>query len=219
LGIREGKTLFSVLLTGFFSLLHRYSGLLDITLGTPVAGRSRSELEALIGLFVNTLPLRLQLSPTSSFRDSLSSVHHLALDSFAHQDVPFEKLVEALLPSRRLNVSPLVQVMFALQNAPMPLAPLQGLRMDPLPVDTGSARFDLTLIASDEPRGLRLSAEYRSSLFDEATVSRLLGHFRNLLQGAVLDAGQSLSALPLMDEAERRQVLVEWNDTHASLPD
>ncbi|MFP2903439.1 condensation domain-containing protein, partial [Corallococcus sp. 4LFB] len=111
-----------------------------------------------------------------SFRELLAQVHDSALGAFAHQDVPFEKLVEVLQPSRWLNVSPLFQVMFVLQNAPLSLVPLPGLRMDTLPVDGGVARFDLTLVASEEARGLRLSAEYRTALFDEATVARMLGH-------------------------------------------
>ncbi|RKH68395.1 amino acid adenylation domain-containing protein, partial [Corallococcus llansteffanensis] len=218
LGLREGRTLFSVLLAAFNVLLQRYSGQDDLAVGTPVAGRSRSELEGLIGLFVNTLVLRSDLSGDPSFRQLLAQVHDSALGAFAHQDVPFEKLVEVLQPSRRLNVSPLFQVMFVLQNAPLSLTPLPGLRMDTQPVDVGAARFDLTLVASEEARGLRLTAEYRTALFDESTIARMLGHLRSLLQAVVLDAGQRVSALPLMGEAEQRQVLLDWNDTHADFP-
>ncbi|MBN8471529.1 non-ribosomal peptide synthase/polyketide synthase [Corallococcus exiguus] len=217
LGLREGRTLFSVLLAAFNVLLQRYSGLDDLAVGTPVAGRSRSELEGLIGLFVNTLVLRSDLSGDPSFRELLGRVHDSALGAFAHQDVPFEKLVEVLQPSRRLNVSPLFQVMFVLQNAPVALPPVPGVRMEAQPVDVGAARFDLTLVASEEARGLRLIAEYRTALFDEATVARMLGHLRSLLQAVVLDAGQRVSALPLMDEAEQRQVLLDWNDTRVDL--
>ncbi|NNB93250.1 AMP-binding protein, partial [Corallococcus exiguus] len=217
LGLREGRTLFSVLLAAFNVLLQRYSGQDDLAVGTPVAGRSRSELEGLIGLFVNTLVLRSDLSGDPSFRELLGQVHDSALGAFAHQDVPFEKLVEVLQPSRRLNVSPLFQVMFVLQNAPVALPPVPGVRMEAQPVDVGAARFDLTLVASEEARGLRLIAEYRTALFDEATVARMLGHLRSLLQAVVLDAGQRVSALPLMDEAEQRQVLVDWNDTRVDL--
>ncbi|RKH81422.1 amino acid adenylation domain-containing protein, partial [Corallococcus sp. AB032C] len=217
LGLREGRTLFSVLLAAFNVLLQRYSGQDDLAVGTPVAGRSRSELEGLIGLFVNTLVLRSDLSGDPSFRELLGQVHDSALGAFAHQDVPFEKLVEVLQPSRRLNVSPLFQVMFVLQNAPVALPPVPGVRMEAQPVDVGAARFDLTLVASEEARGLRLIAEYRTALFDEATVARMLGHLRSLLQAVVLDAGQRVSALPLMDEAEQLQVLVDWNDTRVDL--
>ncbi|NPC76521.1 AMP-binding protein, partial [Corallococcus exiguus] len=140
-----------------------------------------------------------------------------ALGAFAHQDVPFEKLVEVLQPSRWLNVSPLFQVMFVLQNAPVALPPVPGVRMEAHPVDVGAARFDLTLVASEEARGLRLIAEYRTALFDEATIARMLGHLRSLLQAVVLDAGQRVSALPLMDEAEQRQVLLDWSDTRVDL--
>ncbi|WP_147442321.1 non-ribosomal peptide synthetase, partial [Corallococcus exercitus] len=217
--LREGRTLFSVLLAAFNVLIQRYSGQDDLAVGTPVAGRSRSELEGLIGLFVNTLVLRSDLSGDPSFRELLAQVHDSALGAFAHQDVPFEKLVEVLQPSRWLNVSPLFQVMFVLQNAPLSLVPLPGLRMDTLPVDGGVARFDLTLVASEEARGLRLSAEYRTALFDEATVARMLGHLRSLLQAVVRDVRQPLSALPLMDEAEQRQLLIDWNDTRSPFPD
>ncbi|RKH74771.1 non-ribosomal peptide synthase/polyketide synthase [Corallococcus aberystwythensis] len=216
--LHEGRTLFSVLLAAFNVLLQRYSGQEDITVGTPVAGRSRSELEGLIGLFVNTLALRTDLSGDPSFRQLLGRVHDAALGAFAHQDVPFEKLVEVLQPQRSLSHSPLFQVMFALQNTPMSAVSLPGLRMEPLPVDGGTARFDLTLIASEESHGLRLTAEYRTALFDEATVARLLGHLRTLLQGVARDVNSRLSELPLLDAAERRQVLFDWNDTHAEFP-
>ncbi|RKH14792.1 amino acid adenylation domain-containing protein [Corallococcus sp. CA053C] len=218
LALREGRTLFSVLLAAFNVLLQRYCAQEDVTVGTPVAGRSRSELEGLIGLFVNTLALRTDLSGDPSFQQLLGRVHDIALGAFAHQEVPFEKLVEVLQPQRSLSHSPLFQVMFALQNAPMSAAPIPGLRMEPQPVEGGTARFDLTLVASEEPHGLRLTAEYRTALFDEATIARMLGHLRTLLQGVVQDVRLRLSELPLLEEAERRQVLFDWNDTHSDAP-
>ncbi|RKH61617.1 non-ribosomal peptide synthetase, partial [Corallococcus llansteffanensis] len=218
LGLREGRTLFSVLLAAFDVLLYRYSGQDDLTVGTPVAGRSRAEVEGLIGLFVNTLALRNDLSGDPTFRELLDRVHATALGAFAHQDVPFEKLVEVLQPTRRLNSSPLFQVMFILQNAPLPSTQLPGLRLESRPVDGGVAKFDLTLIAAEEAQGLRLTAEYRTALFDDATLARLLGHLVTLLEGITRTPERRLSQLPLLDEAERRQVLLGWNGPASVYP-
>ncbi|WP_186001748.1 non-ribosomal peptide synthetase [Corallococcus sp. Z5C101001] len=219
LSIQEGRTLFSVLLAAFNALLHRYSGQDDLTVGTPVAGRSRAELEGLIGLFVNTLPLRVDLSGDPSFRQLTGRVHDVALGAFAHQDVPFEKLVEVLQPARRLNLTPFFQVMFVLQNAPLPTVDVSGLRMETQPVDSGSAKFDLTLIAAEMAHGLRLTAEYRTALFDVATVERMLAHLRTLLEGAVRDPEQPLSRLPLLDARERLRLLEDWSGPRVDMPE
>ncbi|WP_236069081.1 amino acid adenylation domain-containing protein, partial [Citreicoccus inhibens] len=218
LATSEGRTLFSVLLAGFGVLLHRYAGRDDLTVGTPIAGRARAETEPLIGLFVNTLALRASIAGTPSFREWMERVHTSALGAFAHQDIPFEKLVEELQPTRHLNLTPLVQVMFVLQNAPLPSLQLPSLRMETQPVDGGAARFDLTLIAAENDGALRLTAEYSTDLFHAATIRRLLGHLATLLEAASHQPERSVAELPLLDDAERRQILLAWNGAASDFP-
>ncbi|MBZ4421922.1 non-ribosomal peptide synthetase, partial [Myxococcus sp. RHSTA-1-4] len=215
---REGRTLFTLLLSAWQVLLSRYSGQDDVVVGSPVAGRNRAELEGLVGLFVNTVALRTDLSGDPSFLELLGRVHEKVMGAFAHQDMPFEKLVEALRPERRLGSTPLFQVLFALQNAPMPPLRAPGLVMEAQPVDSGAAQVDLTLLATELPQGLRTAVVYRTDLFDEATVARLVAHFQTLLEGIVAHPERRLSALPLMDEAEQRRVLREWSTTGSDYP-
>jgi amino acid adenylation domain-containing protein len=216
---REGATPFMVLLAGFQALLGRWSGREDPPVGTPVANRNRTETEGVIGFFVNTLVLRADLSGDPSFTGLLRRVRETTLDAWARQDLPFEKLVEDLRPQRDLSHAPLFQVMLVFQN--MPLAPpvIQGLEMTPLPVETGTAKLDLTLAVVERGEGVRLlQAEFNRDLFDGATVARLLGHLAGLLTEAVADPGRRLSGLPLLSETERHQTLTEWNDTEAGFP-
>ncbi len=214
---REGASPFMVLLAAFQALLGRVSGQEDVPVGTPVAGRTRVETEPLIGLFMNTLVLRTDLSGDPGFRELVGRVRETALEAFAHQDVPFEKLVEELRPQRNLAHSPLFQVMLILQNAPTGVVPLGDLSLSRLPVESGTAKLDLTL-ALAEGQGLRAQLEYRTDLFDCTTALRLLGHFEVLLRAAVADPGQRLSDLPLLTAPERQQ-LVEWNDTRVGYPE
>ncbi|HVG11012.1 MAG TPA: amino acid adenylation domain-containing protein [Thermoanaerobaculia bacterium] len=214
---QAGASPFMVLLAAFQALLGRVSGQEDVPVGTPVAGRTRVETEPLIGLFMNTLVLRTDLSGEPGFRELVGRVRETALEAFAHQDVPFEKLVEELRPQRNLAHSPLFQVMLILQNAPTGVVPLGDLSLSRLPVESGTAKLDLTL-ALAEGQGLRAQLEYRTDLFDRTTVLRLLGHFEVLLRAAVADPGQRLSGLPLLAGPERQQ-LVEWNDTRTSFPE
>ncbi len=218
---REGATLFMTLLAAFQVLLHRYSGQDDLTVGTPIANRNRAEIEGLIGFFVNTLVLRADLSGSPSFRAFLRQVRETTLDAYAHQDLPFEMLVEALQPERDMSHNPLFQVMFILQNAggqarkgEMP----GGLRMEQIDVDPGTATFDLTLSLAEEADGMDASMEFNSDLFDQATVERMLGHFENLLQAIVQDPDQPVDRLELLSPEEKRQILVEWNDTARDFP-
>ncbi|RKG75429.1 amino acid adenylation domain-containing protein, partial [Corallococcus exercitus] len=215
---QEGTTLFTVLIAGFKLLLLRYSGQDDLTVGTPVAGRSRAELEPLVGLFVNTLALRTSLAGDPSFRALIGRVQATSVEAFAHQDVPFEKLVEVLQPPRHLDVPPFFQVMFVLQNTPLPAVRLPGLSLDAQLVDSGFAQFDLTLFAFEQADGLRLTAEYRTALFDEATMARLMGHLRVLLEDAVSRPEARLSELSLLDAAERQRVLQAWNGPREAYP-
>ncbi|MEO5726492.1 MAG: amino acid adenylation domain-containing protein, partial [Byssovorax sp.] len=209
----RGATLFMTLMAAFQVLLARWSGQTDISVGMPVANRNRSEVEPLIGFFVNTLVLRSDLSQGPTFLELLAQVREAALGAYAHQDVPFEKLVEALGAARDLGRTPLFQVMFALQNAPMGELALPGLRLAPMPIDTASAKFDLTLTLAEGGGGLSGVLEYSTDLFDAATMARLAEHFEVLLHGIVADPRQRIEALPLLTESERRRVLVEWNAT------
>ena len=212
---RQGATLFMTLLAAFETLLYRYTGQTDICVGTPVANRNRSEIEGLIGFFVNTLVLRTDVSGNPTFEDILYLVREVALGAYAHQDLPFEQLVEQLQPVRSLSYTPLFQVMFALQNAPMPSLELPNLTLNPLATESATAKFDLTLSVESTEQGLVGSWEYNTDLFDAATITRMAGHFQTLLEGIVANPEQRLLDLPLLSAAERHQLLVEWNDTKA----
>src|SRR5215212_3099852 len=213
LGQREGVTVFMTLLAAFKVLLYRYTGQADIVVGSPIAGRTRAEVESLIGFFVNTLVLRTDLSGSPGFRELLGRVRETALGAYAHQDVPFEKLVEELQPERDLSRSPLFQVMFALQNAPQESLRLEGLTLSYLKIESGVAKFDLSLFMADSSEGIKGALEYNTDLFERETVERLLGHFRILLEAIVREPQRAITELPLLSEAERQQLLVEWNET------
>ncbi|HEV7519269.1 MAG TPA: amino acid adenylation domain-containing protein, partial [Thermoanaerobaculia bacterium] len=208
-----GGTLFMTLLAGLAALLSRYTGQEDVAVGSPVANRTRREIEGLIGFFVNTLLLRTGCSQDPSFRDLVAAVRRTALSAYEHQDVPFEKVVEELSPERDPSRTPLFQVMLVLQNASRDFLELPGLTLEPMSVDGETAKFDLTLALSEGSAGLSGAWEYDRDLFEAATVARLSGHFANLLAGAMARDGSRLSELPLLGDAERQQVLVQWNET------
>ncbi len=216
----EGATLFMGLLAAFQVLLHRYSGQTDFNVGTPIANRTRTELEGLIGFFANTLVLRARLDEPAglSFRDLLARVRETSLGAYAHQDLPFEKLVEALQPERNLSHTPLFQVMFVLDNAPLSGFDLAGLRLSPVAAETGAASFDLTLSMREDGQGWGGYIEYNTDLFDAATIQRLVGHLETLITGLLDDPDRPIAELPLLTEAERRQMLVDWNATTAPTP-
>ena len=215
---RAGATLFMTLLAAFGTLLYRYTGQDDICIGTPIANRNRREIEGLIGFFVNTLVLRTDLSGNPSFKQLLSRVKEVALQAYAHQDLPFEELVEVLQPERSLSHTPLFQVMFALQNAPMLSLALPDLTVSSLTIQTGTATFDLTLSMQNTSEGLIAEWEYNSDLFDDLTIARMARHFQTLLEAIVGNPQQPVSALPLLTEAERHQLLFEWNNTQTEYP-
>jgi amino acid adenylation domain-containing protein len=210
---REGATPFMTLLAAFQLLLWRYSGQADISVGTPVANRTRGETEGLIGFFVNTLVLRTDLSGEPTFRELLGRVREAALGGYAHQDVPFEKLVEELGAERNLSVTPLFQVMFALQNTPLPEIKLENLELSLLEGERETAKFDISLSMWETAEGLEGSLEYNTDLYEEATTQRLLRHFQTLLEGIVADPNARIADLPLLPADERQQLLLEWNDT------
>ena len=218
LGRAEGATLFMTLLAAFQLLLSRYSGQQDVSVGTPVANRRRFELEELIGFFVNTLVMRTDLSGDPSFRGLLARVRETALGAQAHQDLPFERLVEELQPIRDMSREPLFQVMFVLQNAPKSGSALSGLRFEFFGSDSGSANFDLTLSIVETEHGLRASLNYATALFDASTIERMGRHFCALLEGIAADPDRRVSELDLLEASERHRLLVEWNDTAVDYP-
>ena len=229
---QAGATLFMTLLAAFQTLLYRYSQQADIVVGSPIANRNRSEIEALIGFFVNTLVLRTDCSGNPTFRDFLGRVREVTLGAYAHQDLPFEKLVEELHPERSLNRHPLFQVVFGLQNAPVDELELPELKLSSFYLETQTTRFDLELHlweAADKFRsrygeqwehseGLRGVAVYNPDLFDEITIVRMLKHFKTLLESIVANPEQSIANLPLLNEDEMNQLLREWNDTRTDYP-
>ncbi|BBL70958.1 hypothetical protein MoryE10_15640 [Methylogaea oryzae] len=207
LGRERGATLFMTLLAAFKVLLYRYSGQDDIVVGTPVAGRNRAELENLIGCFINLLPLRTDLSDAPDFRTLLARIRHATLEAFAHQAVPFEKLVESLAPARDPSRSPLFQVLFTLQNLPAPTAEFGGLRLEPIALESEHAQYDLSLTLNETPDGWQGELEYNADLFLPATAQRLARHWLHLLQAIAADPGCAVDRLPLLDEGERRRML------------
>ncbi|HVR97918.1 MAG TPA: amino acid adenylation domain-containing protein, partial [Thermoanaerobaculia bacterium] len=216
---REGATPFMALLAAWSALLGRHAGQPEVLVGTPIAGRNRREIEGLIGFFVNTLALRADLSDAPGFGALLGRLRRTALDAYAHQDLPFDRLVEELVPERDLSRSPLFQVMFALQNAPGGRLELPGLTLAPVAEESRTTMFDLTLGLQEDAGGFAGGLEYNIDLFDGSTAARLLARFAALLDGAVGDPGLPLTGLPLLLASERHQVLLEWNDTSAPRPE
>ena len=208
----QGTTLFMTLLAAFQTLLWRYTGQEDIVVGSPIANRNRAEIEGLIGFFVNTLVLRTNLASNPTFGELLIRVREVALGAYAHQDLPFEKLVDELQPQRSLSYTPLFQVMFALQNAPMSALELPGLSLSLLASESDSTKFDLTLLMTETAQGLVGNLEYNTDLFELSTISRMAEHLQTLLFGIVADPQQRLSELTLLTQAEKA-LLVQWNDT------
>lgn len=211
LGRSESATLFMTLLAGFLALLHRYTGHPDVVVGSPIAGRTRVEIEPLIGFFVGTLPLRGDFSGDPTVREHLRRVREVALAGYDHQDVPFEKLVEELAPERTLNRNPIVQVMFGLRNARADLPALRDLSVSRLPVGTESEKFDATVYAAEVSEGLAVTASYSTALYDAGTIARLLEHFERLLAAMVAAPDARLASFALASESERGQALAGWN--------
>lgn len=217
LGQGEGATLFMTLLAAFQTLLYRYTGQTDIVVGTPIAGRSQAAIEPLIGCFVNTLVLRASPQAGLSFREFLRQVRRVALEAYAHADMPFQKLVEALQPGRDLSYTPLFQVMLILQPGALPALELPDLRWDISELDPGAAKFDLTLNVWETAAGMEGWLEYSTDLFDAATIARLIEHLHILLTGIVANPEQSLAHLPLLTPHEQQQFAI-WNQTQAAYP-
>jgi amino acid adenylation domain-containing protein len=215
---QENVTLFMTLMAAYNTLLYKYTGQEDILVGTGIANRNRSEIEGLIGFFVNMLVVRTDLSGDPSFLELLRRVRETAFAAYAHQDLPFEKLVEELQPERDLSHTPFFQVTFVLQNVSSAELSLPGLEVSFLDFKTGAAKFDLILSMSDMAKGLSGTLEYNTNLFDAATIQRMLGHFRKLLETVVDNPQRPVSQLSLLSEPEQRCLLADWNDTRADYP-
>lgn len=215
---REGVTLFMTLLTAFQVLLMRYSGQEDIVVGTPLAGRTRRELEGLIGLFANTLVLRSKLPGSISLRESLARVREVCLEAYSHQEMPFELLVELLQPERSLSYSPIYQVLFGLQNFSSTPLKLAGLEITPVEMTRQTSRFDIVCDLLETADELVCRVEYNSDLFRPETIARLVAHYQRLLQAFVTNADCTLARLPLLSESEQRELLYERNQTQRDYP-
>jgi amino acid adenylation domain-containing protein len=215
---REGATLYMVLLGVFQSLLSRYSGAEDVVVGSPIAGRTRDELEGVIGFFVNTLVLRTDLSGDPTFREVLRRVRDVTLGAYEHQEVPFEKLVEEMQPERSLSYPPLFQVMFTLHNGEPARAALGGVAVERVALDADTVKFDLNLSMAEGHDALWASLGYSADLFERDTALRMLGHLGRVLEQVAADADVRVSELDLLGEAERARVVDEWNATDAPYP-
>ena len=213
-----GVTPFITFLAAFQTLLYRYTNQEDISIGAPIANRNRQEIEPLIGFFANTLVLRTDLSGNPSFTDLLRRVRKVTLGAYTHQDLPFEKLVEALQPERNISHSPLFQVLFAFQNTQREKLKLPGLTWSWMEIPTTIARFDLSLYLEETENGFTGKLEYNTDLFDGETIARMAEHFQILLEGIVNNPHQQLSELPLLTQTEKNKLLVEWNNTYINYP-
>jgi len=218
LGQAESSTLFMVSLAAFQTLLWRYTRQESILVGTPIAARNDLEIENMIGLFVNTLVFRADFGQRDwTFRDRIRQARAFALEAYAHQDVPFESLVEALVPQRSLDTHPLFQVMFTFQNIPKQIFEIPGLRITELPFDAGIAKFDLSVDVWEDGE-FHCQFEYNTDLFERSTIERMLGHFRQLIESAVESPDAPIADLSIMSAEERRQVVEEWNQTGEDYP-
>lgn len=210
---------FMVLLAAFKALLCRYTGTYDVIVGSPIANRTRPELEQLIGFFANTLVLRTDLSGDPTFRDIVQRVRRTSTEAYAHQDIPFEKIVEDLRPVRDLSWTPVLQVMFIFQNTPHSSLELLGLEVESIEIDNGTAKFDLTLEINDNFSNLSCKLEYQTDLFDAYTIQTMAIHLRTLLKSIVKNSDQRLSKLPILTSDESELLLRRWNDTHIPYPE
>ncbi|MET0136200.1 MAG: amino acid adenylation domain-containing protein [Kibdelosporangium sp.] len=210
-------TLFMSLMTTLSVLLWRYSGQDDVCVGTPFANRNHSDVEALIGHFVNTLVIRNRVDPNQSFETLLQEVRRHVLDAYAHPDVPFDRLVEALNPERHTSHTPLFQVMLVVQNMPRTPLELPGLTVRPVSTGTGAAKFDLAVEVAERADGLAIAFEYNTDLFDELTVARMADHYVRLLEQVVAEPARPVGELRLLSPIERHRQLYEWNATEQPL--
>jgi len=215
---QEGATLFMTMLAAFGTLLYRWSGQEDMLIGTPVSGRSRTEVEPLIGYFSNSVVLRLAIGGDPTFRELMRRVKEVSLGAYSHQDLPFEKLVVEMQPQRDLSYSPMYQIMFSVGEHKDLGLDLPGLEITPIIIDRGIAKFDMTFGMTELRKDLMCNIEYCTALFDASTMQRLANHFQNLLQGIISNPDQHISELPMLSAEDRHKFLFTWNDTHRDYP-
>jgi len=207
------------LLAGFGVLMSRYSGQDDIVVGTPIANRQEARLEEMIGFFINTLVMRVRVEREKSFTELLGEVRRMALEAYQHQDVPFERLVEELSPPRSLNTTPLLQVLFALQNAPRVERRMEGMEIEPVGGDDLRVRFDLEMHAWESGDEVWFYLVYNRDLFDRWRMEQMGRHYLRALEAVARDPQQRIGRVELLDERERRQILEEWNETAREMPE
>ena len=212
-GRSERATLFMTMMAAFKILLYRYSGRRDILVGTPIANRNRAECEGLIGFFVNTLVIRTQMDPRETFGSVVRKVRESSIGAYAHQDLPFEKLVDEMQPTRSLSHNPIFQVMVVLQNAGRRGAEMKGLKLGSAGSGSLSSKFDILMGVVETGEGLSIGITYNSDLYECETVKRMCAHLRRVLEELISNEGRAISDLEMMTEEERHQVIVEWNDT------
>jgi amino acid adenylation domain-containing protein len=210
---QEGVTLFMTMLAAFQSLLHRYCRQYDITVGSPISGRTQSELESLIGFFLNTLVLRSHFEEEPNFKELLRQVREMTLEAYAYQDLPFEKLVEELQPERDMSHAPIFQVMFVFQNIPMETLSLSDLTIEPISLESNVANFDLTLSLFETDTGINGNFDYNTDLFDTSTILRIIRHYQTFLEAITDNPKLKISRIPLLSKEEEYQILDQWNDT------
>ena len=216
---REGVTMFMTLLSAFQTLLYRYTAQDDILIGTPMAGRERLETQSLIGFFLNTLVIRARFTDGLTFREVLRQTRESVLEAHENQDLPFEKLVEALRPKRSLSYEPIVQVAFVFVVTPDNHGgKVPELKVEGLSTRNDTTKYDLTLYVQEFADEYLLDIQYSSELFDDATIARMLRHYEVILREIVVNAEQPVSKLPLLLDSEREQLLTEWNDTRRVYP-
>lgn len=216
---QKGVTLFMTILAALQTLLYRYTEQEDIVIGSPIANRNRAELEPLIGFFVNSLVMRVQLSSNLTFLDLLAKVKQITIDAYAHQDLPFEKLVQELQPKRDLSKHPLFQVAVSLLNTPITALKLPGLTLMPFEIENSTSKLDLELHFWQSSAGLEAQITYSTDLFDRSTILRMAGHLQTLLEGIINNPHQTLAQLPILTATERQQLLIDWNNTQQNYPD
>jgi amino acid adenylation domain-containing protein len=214
----EGATSFMTMLAAFDTLLYRYSGQEDFVVGVPVSNRTRSETEGMVGFFVNMLPVRAEMSGEPTFRELVRRVKQSCLEAYAHQDLPFARLVEHLQPRRDLSRSPVFQVNLVSYDTPSLPRVQSAISIEPIELDTASAKVDLTLYLRDDGAKIRATLEYNTDLFEPETIARMAGHFQRLLEAVVADFDLPVTKIPILTPAEREQALVTWNDTRTDYP-
>jgi amino acid adenylation domain-containing protein len=218
MAINAGVTLNMYLFAAFNVLINRYTGQEDLAVGIPVANRNQIKTESLIGFFANTLVIRTDLSGEPAFTELLTRVKRILIKAYEHQEFPFEKLVEMMNPKRDLSRTPLIQIMFALEEASLSVEKMGDLRLEPVRVNTGMSKFDLTLFVRDEGDHLTISLEYSTDLFNADRIERMAGHYQRLLEDIVENPEKKVWELELLTEVEKHQILLEWNNTAVDYP-